>query len=44
LISSWKASTIVYDSQNTGRVTIRVRRTARSTSSTPITAVTASAE
>jgi hypothetical protein len=43
-ISSWKTTTIAYAAQNTGRVTIRVRYTARSTTRTPLTATTARAE
>jgi hypothetical protein len=42
--SSWKTTTIAYVAQKTRRVTSRVRRTARSTTSTPTTAITASAE
>jgi hypothetical protein len=43
-ISSWKKTTIAYAAQKTRRVTMRVRYTARSTTRTPTTARTASAE
>jgi hypothetical protein len=42
--SSWKTTTIAYATQKTRRVTIRVRYTARSTTSTATTATTARAE
>jgi hypothetical protein len=42
-ISSWKTTTIAYETQNARRVTIRVRSTARSTTRTATTAITASA-
>jgi hypothetical protein len=42
-ISSWNTTTIAYVAQKIGRVTSRVRYTARSTTRTATTAVTASA-
>jgi hypothetical protein len=42
-ISSWNVTMIAYATQNTGRVTMRVRYTARSTTRTATTAETARA-